>query len=108
MISSVLRKTAMTLAVPAVIAASSTSPAMASSGFGDHGDDDSDSVHIKVCKVVKDDHDHNGFFCNRSGAPDVYTKFTIHIKTDEDYARVRVRDGRCKTIELDYDRPKFK
>ena len=52
MISSLLRKTAMVMAVPAVVAASSTAPALASS----HGHDkDYDSVHIKVCKVVKDD-----------------------------------------------------
>ena len=105
MISSVLRKTAMALAVPAVIAASSTSPAMASSGYGDHHDDDDDSVHIKVCKVVKDDH-HSHY--NKWDGDDDDTKFTIHVKTDKDYGKVRVRDGKCKTIELDYDRPRFK
>jgi hypothetical protein len=90
----------MVMAVPAVVAASSTAPALASS----HGHDkDYDSVHIKVCKVVKDD-DHK----DHKQYSDDDTKFKIHVKTDKDYGSVRVRDGRCKTIELDYDKPKFK
>jgi hypothetical protein len=100
MISTVLRKTAMVMALPAVVAASSASPAMATSYGGHHEDDE--SVHIKVCKVVND-HDHKDYTYG-----DHDTKFTIHVKTDKDYASVRVRDGRCERVELDYDKPKFK
>jgi hypothetical protein len=104
MIGSMLRKTAMVIAVPAVIAATSTSPAMASSTSHYYDDDDNDSVTIRVCKEVKDD-DHSHYYKKYDHDK---TKFTIHVKTDEDYGKVKVRDGKCKSVTLDYDRPRFK
>jgi hypothetical protein len=100
MISTVLCKTSMVMALPAVVAALSASPAMASSSGGH--DEDYDSVHVKVCKVVEGNHK------DQKNSRDDDTKFTIHVKTDRDYESVRVRDGRCKTVELDYRKPKFK
>lgn len=101
MLGTAIRRAAMVVAVPALVAGASASPAIAS----DKGyDDDYDkSVTIKVCKHVKYDDDY-GYDDHKGKKP----KFKIYVKTDEDYAKVKVRDGQCKKVELDYEYAYFK
>lgn len=61
------------------------------------------SVTIKVCKVV---HDYDKYKDDKDDKDK--KKFTIHIKTDHDYAKVKVRAGECEKVELDYKYAKFK
>jgi len=101
MIGSVLRKAALITAVPALVAGASTAPAVASVKY-DPNDDYNKSVKIRVCKDVKDDDYSNKDYKDN----DKY--FKIHVKTDRDYDAVRVRDGWCKSVYLDFKYPSFR
>ena len=99
MIGSVLQKAALIVAVPALVAGASASPAMAGHKYDDH----KKTVKVKVCKEVKDDHEDDE---DKYGKKD--DKFRIHIRSDKDYESVWVRDGRCVNVYLDFKDASFR
>lgn len=113
MVSAMVRRAVMVIAAPALVAGASAAPAMASEKYDD--DDKYKSVAIKVCKVVHDyDDDKDDKYKDDKYDKDEKNKdkdkkkFTIHIKTDHDYAKVKLRDGECDKVYVDYKYPKFK
>lgn len=96
----------MLIAAPALVVGASASPAVAS----DKGyDDDYDySITVNVCKDVHDYYNHDDDDDDDKGKKKGHKpRFTMHVKTYDhyygyDYAKVKVRDGECKKVELDY------
>jgi len=99
MVSAMVRRAVMVVAAPALAAGAIAAPAAAT----EYEHDRYKTVAVKVCKVVKDDYDrkHNDRKNDKK-------KFTIHIKSDHDYAKVKLRNGECDKVYVDYKYPKFK
>jgi hypothetical protein len=103
MFKTMMRRAAMMVALPALVAGSATAPALASSG--DYKSDDY-KVHVKVCKEVKGNYykgkyDHDK---HKGKSP----KFKMYLSTskdnytyDDEYVKVKV--DKCEDADLKYD-----
>ena len=96
MIRHLVRRSAMVIALPAFVAGVSAAPAFAG-GYG--YPDDEKEVHVKVCKVVKDDDKDD------DKGKGEYKKAKFHLKlwTDKDYQNVKnIKADKCKEYNLEY------
>jgi hypothetical protein len=97
MFNTFMRRAAMMVALPALVAGASASPAMANGYPSDYY---KKVVHVQICKVVKG-HKDDRHGDNRGR----HDKFRVHLATYGyvDDADVRVEDRYCKNVDLKFD-----
>ena len=99
-----IRRAAMTVALPAFVAGASAAPALASdSGYDDYYPK---VVHVKICKVVKDDKKKDDYYKKDDDHRGKHDQFKMKVETGyyADEAYVKVKDGHCKKIDLKFNK----
>ena len=100
MLSSIIRRATMMVALPAVAAGVAATPAIAD----DHGseNDYKNRVHVTICKEVRKD---NGDYYNNKDDKGKNDKFKLHVATYGyvDQHDVKIKNGDCKDVDLRFD-----
>jgi hypothetical protein len=100
MFKATMRRAALMVALPALIAGAAATPALADDG-NDYKDDDY-VVHVKVCKEVKYD-----YYKDKNKGKN--EKFKMYLATYDKYYKyvdsdsVKVKADRCAYADLEYD-----
>src|SRR5215213_7382764 len=98
MFGSTLRQAAMVVALPALVASATASPALASgSGSTDYY---KKVVHVKICKEIKDKN--HKFYIHAWTYNSVSKDYYDYVDKDDVY----VHNGKCKDVDLEYGKYK--